>query len=343
MEINLIPGEKLLIRMWESLVEKGIGGLLRPWQMRREGRTAIDVRCEEMLRLAQAERDAEAIRRDEYRLDNGSGLKLIPAKGPVAATGSLPASPPPNAQRLLEIAQNTNVADTIRREVNVAKAILHAEAELESDPQEPPADKIDDDWLFRWRNNASQVSSEKLQSLWGKLLAGELRQPGSFSLRTLEFIKHLSQDDARKIEKLAPFVVNKSIIMRLDEDALASQGISFDFLLEMQEIGILSSVDGFGLQAVYDSNHSDKFLRLLVSFRKTLVVENDDTDKRLSIKMAPITNIGRQLIKLGTFSANEAYLRSAGAKIKDMGYNVVLADCVHESLDRIRWFNGEEL
>ncbi len=31
------PGEKLLIKMWESLVDKGVCGLLKPWQMRREG------------------------------------------------------------------------------------------------------------------------------------------------------------------------------------------------------------------------------------------------------------------------------------------------------------------
>lgn len=343
MEINIIPGEKLTIKLWKTLTEKGIGGLLRPWQMRREGRAAIDLRCEEMVRLAQAERDAEAIRRGDYRLENRSGLKLIPANGFAAATGSLPASPPPNAQRLLEIAQNTNVADTIRREVNVAKAILHAEAELESDPQEPPAEKIDDDWLFRWRDNASQVSSEKLQSLWGKLLAGELRQPGSFSLRTLEFIKHLSQEDAKKIEKIAPFVISNEIIMRLDDDFLASQGISFSFLLEMQEIGILSSVDGFGLTAHYKSTRPDIFEHAIVSFSKTLIVKSDDANKALDIKLAQITTIGRQLISLGKFSTNEAYLRNAGEKIKSMGYHVFLADFMRVDSSRIKYYNAVEL
>lgn len=148
MEINIIPGEKLTIKLWETLTEKGIGSLLRPWQMRREGRAAIDIRCEEIVRLAQAERDAEAITRGEYRLENGSGPKLIPCNEIGTESGTRPASPLASDATLAEIAQQVNVADTIRREVNVAKAILHAEAELESDPQEPPAEKIDDDWLF---------------------------------------------------------------------------------------------------------------------------------------------------------------------------------------------------
>lgn len=31
------PGENLIIKLWESLTEKGVGSLLKPWQMRREG------------------------------------------------------------------------------------------------------------------------------------------------------------------------------------------------------------------------------------------------------------------------------------------------------------------
>ncbi len=39
-----LPGEKLLIKMWETLVERGIGGLLTPWQTIREGRAMNEVR-----------------------------------------------------------------------------------------------------------------------------------------------------------------------------------------------------------------------------------------------------------------------------------------------------------
>ena len=40
------PGEKLVIRLWETVTEKGIGSWLRPWQNRREGRAQIDVQQE---------------------------------------------------------------------------------------------------------------------------------------------------------------------------------------------------------------------------------------------------------------------------------------------------------
>ncbi len=48
------PGEKLVIKLWETVAERGIGGLFRPWQMRREGRVSIELKREELLVIAQA-------------------------------------------------------------------------------------------------------------------------------------------------------------------------------------------------------------------------------------------------------------------------------------------------
>lgn len=53
------PGEQLVIRLWDTLSEKGVGSLLRPWQMKREGMAQIEIRRAELLALAQAEKDAE--------------------------------------------------------------------------------------------------------------------------------------------------------------------------------------------------------------------------------------------------------------------------------------------
>ena len=62
-----VPGEKLLIKLWETIADKGIGSLLKPWQMRREGRAAIGVCREELLALAQAEVSTQIPQREEGR------------------------------------------------------------------------------------------------------------------------------------------------------------------------------------------------------------------------------------------------------------------------------------
>jgi len=66
------PGERLIIRLWETLSEKGVGSLLKPWQIKREGIAHLEVRRVELLALAQTEKDAEDIRTGHKRLEDFS-------------------------------------------------------------------------------------------------------------------------------------------------------------------------------------------------------------------------------------------------------------------------------
>ena len=111
-----------------------------------------------------------------------------------------------------------------------------------------PAGRLTRIGLFRWRDAAGTVSSEELQTLWGRALAGEIKSPGSFSLRTLEFMKNISQEEALKITKAAPFVINNDFIVK-DAKLLDSEGISFSFLLYLQNLGITCGVDATGLSS----------------------------------------------------------------------------------------------
>lgn len=56
-----LPGEKLIIRIWETLSEKGIDAIFKPSQVRRKGVANIEIRQAEMLVLAQAEREVKEI------------------------------------------------------------------------------------------------------------------------------------------------------------------------------------------------------------------------------------------------------------------------------------------
>ena len=148
------PGEKLVISLWETVTEKGIGGLLSPWQIRREGRARANIQRNERLVLAQTERDVEDIRSGRKTLTpDGQLLEPHPQNSPLETGSSI--------QKASAIVHRQRIAQEMSAEVNVSKALLSAEAELENDPQTPPERKVDDDWLFRWRDAASTVSSER--------------------------------------------------------------------------------------------------------------------------------------------------------------------------------------
>ena len=70
-------GEQLVIRMWETLIDKGVGGLLKPWSIKREAIAALDVRTKELLAIAQAEMDISDIRSGKKRLAQNGQLLLV--------------------------------------------------------------------------------------------------------------------------------------------------------------------------------------------------------------------------------------------------------------------------
>ena len=321
------PGEKLLIRLWETVGEKGISAWCRPGQIRREGRARTDVRREETLMLAQTEQDVKDIQ---------SGRKIVDANYQLVEFHEQ-ASP-------LAIVHRNRIAQEIRSEVNVSKALLMAEAELEDDPQTPPDRTVDEDWLFRWRDAACMVSSEELQTLWGRVLAGEIKSPGAFSLRTLEFLKNISHEEALKIAKLAPFVLSNDCIFRgEDEKFLVSEGITFGFLLDLQNLGITCGVDAAGLSRETRSNSPDKFKQVLVSHDRVLVVTHEDASKKFTLAIYGLTSLGRQIFKLGSFKSQEIYLRNVGQVICSQGFTVSLARWKQVAETSGRYFEPQEL
>lgn len=333
-----IPGEKLVIKLWETLADKGIGNLLKPWQIRREGRASVEVRRDELLALAQAESDVAAIR---------SGQKMLLPSGDLVDRPALPAptlfvervdSPPLALAQALAIVSQNAKADTIRQEVAVAKAVLHAEEELSNDPSPPSEEKPEEDWLVRWRECAAAVSSEELQGIWGKVLAGEVKSPGRFSLRTLEFLRNLSQVEAKAIERIIPFVLS-GVVFRGPGSVLEAEGVTFSHLLAMQELGVLTGVDGLGLEVNWGSDLSTSFQKVLTSHGAALWVTALDSAKVVKLKACNVTAIGNQVLRLGNFSPNQKMLESVANAVKAQGFEVQIGSYVLVAEDQLQAFN----
>ncbi len=334
------PGEKLVIKLWETLAEKGVGSLLSPWQAVREGKARNELRREELLMLAQAEVDAAEIRAGRKRLENDGSLRLLTSTPEQNTTERI--EPTISLPSLAEVSIKNRTAEEARKEINASKAIIYAEEVLSGDRQTPPDRSIDDDWFFTWRDYAGGVSTEDLQQLWGKVLAGEVKSPGSYSLRTLEFLRGLSKGEAEHISRLASFVIEGRIVRSLKQH-LDEQGITFSLLLQMQELGLLSGVEAAGLNTTYKSGNSEQFVIPLRSNGKALVVENDDPNKELKLEVYLLTGVGSQLLGLGSFTANLDYLRLVGKEIIKQGFSVKLADWVQVTENEGQYFNAEKL
>lgn len=336
-------GDKLLGKLWDTVTKGGIGSLASPWQTRRQGRANVDARRDELLVLAQTEVDVAEIKAGKKKLT--ADRKLISlvqpdTDTPLVELKSGKIEPYFSLDELHKNAEARIEAQHIQEQVNLTKAVLFAEEELENNFTEASDDEVDADWFVRWRDCAEKVSNEDLQRLWAKALAGEVASPGTYSLRTLEFIKNISQAEAREISKLAPYVIDGLVYKA---PCLESNGLNFAYLLEMDDLGILSGVKGGGLKVTLSSRIRDKFEQMLLHNSQVLLIKHEMNNKKVSFECYKVTKLGCEVLRLGVFPMMGQYLEEVGTKAKQQGFEVVIADWVQTTKEYGNFYNPKTL
>lgn len=107
--------------------------------------------------------------------------------------------------RLLE--NQTFTLYEITKLKNFVNSANFASIELQRNDEQDVGDDIDFDWIMRFFDAVGNISNEELQKLWGKVLAGEIRHSGTCSLRTMDIVRNLSQNEAKIFNKLSQYVL----------------------------------------------------------------------------------------------------------------------------------------
>lgn len=340
--MSIWPGEKLIEKMWETLTEKGVASLLKPGQIVREGKALTEVRRNEMLALAQAEADAAEIKAGRKRLQRDGTLLTLSH----AADQNFLLLPGPDGrveptfdmQSLLLNMTAKSAAEQLQSEINVARTVMLAEEILGQYNQSPNDEVLDDDWLSTWNAYAGKVSNEELQRLWANILAGEVKQPGTFSRRTLEFLRTLAKRDAELISKLASFVINNKFISREMDEVLKINGIDTNLLLEMQELGVLTGIEALGLSLTYNSLDPENYICAFRSYGKLVILKRPGKHQIVT-QVYLLTNLGKEVMKLGQFAPNIEYLTAFAKHYASMGFQAEVADYWGENENQIVYGN----
>lgn len=140
---------------------------------------------------------------------------------------------------------NQVLEDATKKEINkVGVAVEAIEALKQLPPPNPNSgeddeavapDRLDEDWMNQFTRFAEDASSEDLQRLWGRVLAGEIRKPRSFSRRTLRFISELDKETAEKCLRMSQFVIDINIV----NNEKWNTGDNYSLSLFLQQIGLI--------------------------------------------------------------------------------------------------------
>lgn len=168
--------------------------------------------------------------------------------------------PPEYARR----AVNKFAEKIIREQINLDKIAAIAANELKKEEFDSSANQstesseektINDDFLNSFENEARQKSTEEMQLLFGRILAGEIRKPGTYSIRTVKTLSQLDQDAARLFRQVCSICVAIEIpiggaVLDIRVPSLSSQpephmlgkyGLDFSRFNMLHEYGLIIS------------------------------------------------------------------------------------------------------
>ena len=179
-----------------------------------------------------------------------------------------------------------------KRQANIGSVVAQAAHELGD--REVQDHEVDHDWTARFFNDVQDVSSEEMQQLWAKVLAGEVERQGQFSLRTLDTLHNMSVSEAKLFAEACNYVASKRMIIYTDDMHLMGNNLSLGNVLRLAELGLLMWTPDLTYTAEWNrTDHDMAFHKGHLSFR--------GTPGALSMTKLPIvrlTTVGRELFGL---------------------------------------------
>jgi hypothetical protein len=185
---------------------------------------------------------------------------------------------------------------------------------------------VDEDWVAQFLDHCQDVSNEQMQSVWAKILAGEVTAPGSFSLRTLAAVKLLSPNEANAFTRFCSLLWETNdgpLLIVPDTHVLASlPGIQLPFLdlfrLDSLDLIRLEGAAGFSLRF-----EADAYLNYSYYGKPHIMTHKGACNLRLGGAM--LTDVGRELVPIAGGTPNEGYRRWVIKDLRDQGWEVVEA------------------
>ena len=229
-----MPDLTVKVRAVEKLLDyaaSGVGAIAGPmlanWKAAKEGRA----------RLTSARIDAD-VRRIEAE-SNAQSLVII-AEAQAKARKSVNTTTE-SESGVVKITRE-DITQSIefqgrKRLANVASVVEDTANQLgdkEVSDHEP-----DPDWTARFFDCVQDVSSDDMQKIWARVLAGEVESPGRTSLRTLDTLRNMTNKDAVMFRVICDFIINHDFIF-YDDTVKTLEELNYSTLLHLQDCGLVN-------------------------------------------------------------------------------------------------------
>ncbi|EPC4056252.1 DUF2806 domain-containing protein [Vibrio parahaemolyticus] len=194
----------------------------------------------------------------------------------------------------------------IVRQQNIESII---DMSLDNLPDSVSEELIDEEWLLNFFDSCQNISRSSMQMIWAKILAGEVSEPGSFSIRTLSVLKTLQKNEAELFSNLAQYVWKHEsswVILspiEKDDDGIGSMGID---VLEFRDFVTLQTC-GLVEINIWDGYRIPLCSFSLEYFDEKYNLTMPENKKYFSLSNCNLTAAGRELFEIIYRRKNNIY------------------------------------
>lgn len=181
----------------------------------------------------------------------------------------------------------------LREQININKIIEPALKEITNYvPTTENPSEISEDWLSEFEEIARMKSSEDIQLIFSKILAGEIMQPDTFSIRTLKVLSTLTTGEANQFKEIlkSAFYVNEDWVIIKQ---ILHNNYSSNHLLNLQDAGLIQSNENTNI--MFESDDFEDVISFDFGEYELLLYLKTDT---LSFPIYKLSKAGRELASL---------------------------------------------
>lgn len=212
--------------------------------------------------------------------------------------------------------------DRIRQQRNLENIVQSA---IELAPETTNEQPVEEDWTSEFLDSCKNVTDKDMQTLWARILAGEVSNPGKYSKRTLNYLKTMDKTEAEAFTAFSAFAFSDKNGWRfIFQDELTKSRITETFRVDYQghftATGLLSS----NVKGMYASKIDG---RIYNYFDRTFI--GTQADVKHAHTEAPalfivFTQIGQQLAEIAGSTPIQGYVEDVFRQLNsDCGFNVV--------------------
>ena len=232
-----------------------------------------------------------------------------------------------------------------KRQANIGSVVAQAAQELGD--REVEDHQVDHDWTARFFTDVQDVSSEEMQRLWAKILAGEVQRPGSTSFRTLSILKNLDRKTAILFRtlcsaRMTPLIglqgggakrAGADLVPSLDThttgDYLREYGLSYASLNQLNEHGlIVPEYNSRWVNRVVDAgpSTSPRWSSMAFGFQGhvwvVVPIDAREGDFNIEINGIVLTNSGMELARIVDIRSMPEYQQAVADFLDQKGLSM---------------------